>query len=128
MICLNHQQTNYSKPKRCGSDVQSNEFPAEVQQLTNGTKASSSRLNQLHLFLDDKRIVCCEGRIEHSVVSSEAKRPILLPAKHHVTDLIIEENHGLSYLSGIKGTLNRIRERYWILHGRQAVKEFYESV
>ena len=94
----------------------------DVQQLTNSTKASSSRLNQLRLFFDDKGIVRCEGRIEHSVVSSEAKRPILLPAKHHVADLIIKENHELSNHSGIKGTLNRIRERYWILHGRQAVK------
>ena len=51
------------------------------------------RLNQLCLFLDDKGIVRCEGRIEHSVVSSQAKTPILLPAKHHVTGLIIEGNH-----------------------------------
>ena len=76
-------------------DVQNDEFPLEVQQLTYGTEAFSSRLNQLRLFLDDKGLVHCEGRIEHSVVSSESKRPILLLAKHHVTDLIIEENHEL---------------------------------
>ena len=35
-------------------DVQSDEFPAEFQQLTTGTKASSSKFNQLRLFLDDK--------------------------------------------------------------------------
>ena len=67
-------------------------------------------------------MIRCEGRIEHSSVSSEAKKPVLLPAKHHVTDLIIKEHHDSASHTGIKGTLNRIRERYWILHGRQAVK------
>ncbi|CAB4012078.1 Hypothetical predicted protein [Paramuricea clavata] len=97
-------------------------FPEEVKQLVNRTKTSSSRLDQLRLFLDEKGMIRCEGRIEHSSVSSEAKKPVLLPAKHHVTDLIIQEHHDSANHTGIKGTLNRIRERYWILHGRQAVK------
>ncbi|CAB4010784.1 Hypothetical predicted protein [Paramuricea clavata] len=63
-----------------------------------------------------------EGRIEHFSVSSKAKKPVLLPAKHHVTDLIIQVHHDSANHTGIKGTLNRIRERYWILRGRQAVK------
>jgi hypothetical protein len=98
-------------------------FPEEVKQLINRTKTSSSRLDQLRLFLDDKGMIRCEGRIEHSSVSSESKKPVLLPAKHHVTDLIIQEHHDSANHTGInKGTLNRIRERYWILHGKQAVK------
>ncbi|CAB3997786.1 Hypothetical predicted protein [Paramuricea clavata] len=97
-------------------------FSEEVKQLINRTKTSSSRLDQLRLFLDDKGMIRCEGRIEHSSVSSEAKKPVLLPAKHHVTDLIIQEHHDSTNHTGIKGTLNRIRKRYWILHGRQAAK------
>ena len=93
-------------------DVQSDEFPAKFQQLTTGTKASSSRYNQLRLFLDDKGIVRCEGRIEHSD---------LLPARHRVADLIIEENHELSNHTGITHTTSyRIRETYWVL--QQSVK------
>ena len=87
-------------------------FPEEVKQLINRTKTSSSRLDQLRLFLDDKGMIRCEGRIEHSSVSSESKKPVLLPAKHHVTDLIIQEHHDSANHTGIKGTLNRIRERY----------------
>jgi hypothetical protein len=56
-------------------------FPEEVKQLINRTKTSSSRLDQLRLFLDDKGMIRCEGRIEHSSVSSEAKKPVLLPRK-----------------------------------------------
>ncbi|CAB4002459.1 Hypothetical predicted protein [Paramuricea clavata] len=103
-------------------DIQNNMFPEEVKQLINRTKTSSSRLHQLRLFLDDKVMIRCEGRIEHSPVSSEAKKAVFIPAKHHVTDLIIQEHHDSANDTGIKGTLNRIRERYWILHGRQAIK------
>jgi hypothetical protein len=46
-------------------DVQNNMFPEEVKQLINRTKTSSSRLDQLRLFLDDKGMIRCEGRIEH---------------------------------------------------------------
>ena len=99
-------------------DIQNNMFPEEVKQLINRTKTSSSSLDQLRLFLDDKGMIRCEG----SSVSSEAKKPVLIPAKHHVTDLIIQKHHDSANHTGIKGTLNRIRERYWILHGRQAVK------
>ena len=105
-------------------DIQNDAFPEELKQLTvaKGSKSTSSRLNQLHLFLDNKGIVRCEGRIENAAISSESKKPILLPPKHHFTDLIIQENHNTANHIGIKGTLNRIRERYWILHGRQSVK------
>jgi hypothetical protein len=107
-------------------DIQNNMFPEEVKQLINRTKTSSSRLDQLRLFLDDKGMIRCEGRIEHSSVSSELsfllKNPVLLPAMHHATDLIIQEHHDSANHTGIKGILNRIRERYWIQHGRQAVK------
>ncbi|CAB4028470.1 Hypothetical predicted protein, partial [Paramuricea clavata] len=41
------------------------------EQLINRTKISSSRLDQLRLFLDDKGMISCEGRIEHSSVYSE---------------------------------------------------------
>jgi hypothetical protein len=44
-------------------DVQNNVFPEEIKQLINGTKSSGSRVNQLRLFLDDKKIIHCEGRI-----------------------------------------------------------------
>jgi hypothetical protein len=108
-------------------DIQNNMFPEEVKQLINRTKTFSSRLDQLRLFLDDKGMIRCEGRIEHSSVSSEAKKPVLIPAKHHVTDLIIQEHHDSANHTGIKGTLNCIRERYWILHGRQVCGYLHDT-
>ena len=105
-------------------DIQTNAFSDELKLLTSphGPKSSKSRLNQLHLFLDDKGIIRCEGRIENAAVTPEYKKPILLPTRHQFTDMVIKENHDTANHIGIKGTLNCIRERYWILRGRQSVK------
>ena len=52
----------------------------------------------------------------------EAKQPILLPPKHEFTKLIIRESHELVHHDGVRETLNCIRGRYWVLHGRESVK------
>ena len=70
-----------------------------------------------------KRIIRCEGRLENSKIQLDAKKPILLPTKYHLTDLIIREKHANVQRSGIKITLNCIQERYWILRGREVVKQ-----
>ena len=79
-------------------------------------------VKQLRLFIDTDNIVRCEGRISQSTLPESAKRPILLPSKHRFTELVIREKHDVVHHDGIKETLNCVREKYWILRGREAVK------
>ena len=44
-------------------------------------------LKQLGLFIDENKILCCEGRVNNSNLLEAAKHPILLPSKHHFTNL-----------------------------------------
>ena len=53
---------------------------------------------------------------------TETKEPILLPSKHHFTKLVIKEEHKQVHHNGIKSTLNGVREKYWVLQGRETVK------
>ena len=71
------------------------------------------------MFKDQEKIIRCRGRIDESSLSLSEKQPILLPSKLTLTstDLIILVHH-----NGIKETLNSIREKYWIIRGREAVK------
>ena len=55
------------------------------------------------------------GRLEHAPIENDAKHPIILPKRHHVTKLIIEYFHRASAHSGIEYTLSLIRQKYWIL-------------
>ena len=74
------------------------------------------------MFIDDDHIIRCEGRINKASVPEHAKQPILLPPRHPLTELIILESHKVVHHNGIGDTLNCVRERFWILRGRKAVK------
>ena len=62
------------------------------------------------------------GRLQNSPLDKCAKHPILLPTHHHVTKLLILEIHTREGHLGCNHIINAIRERYWILKGRTAVK------
>ena len=42
----------------------------------------------------------------------ETKYPIVIPSKHYVTKMIIQEIHDTVKHNGIRETLNRVRGRY----------------
>ena len=62
------------------------------------------------------------GRLENSALPYQAKYPALLPSKHHLTSLIVQECHDNVKHRGVKDTLTELRLRYWIPKGRQVVK------
>ena len=74
------------------------------------------------MFLDDDKIIRCEGRIDHATVPDSTKQPILLPSRHGFTKLIIRESHEIVHHDGIRETLNCVRGKYWVLRGRECVK------
>ena len=100
--------------------IQASAFQAEIWQLAIG--GTNPMVKQLGLFIDTDNIVRCEGRISQSTFSESAKQPILLPSKHRFTELVIREKHEVVHHDGIKEILNCVREKYWILRGREAVK------
>lgn len=51
------------------------------------------------------------------------RNPILLPGKHEFVQLIIKKGHESVKHCGLRDTLTTIRERFWILRGREAVKQ-----
>lgn len=105
--------------------VQASSFTDELSFLTRKDSKSTPpiRVPQLGLFLDDDGIIRCKGWIANASLSSSARTPILLPAKHAFTNLTIRNIHDLVKHSGIRDTLTNLRERFWILHGHETVKK-----
>ena len=77
----------------------------------------------LSLFEDDENIIRCRGRIEASSLPYDTKFPILLPSDHHITRLIIMQNHEDVFHNGVRETLTQLRSRFWVTKGRQVVKK-----
>ncbi|KAL9979037.1 hypothetical protein ACROYT_G016629 [Oculina patagonica] len=109
--------------KCCGSRVQTASFAKELEflQSKRGT-FPPVYVTQFNLFLNDQQIIRCKGRVSNAPLSEESKNPILLPSKHPLTNLIIQDVHSKIKHSGIKDTLTTIRERFWVPRGREAVK------
>ena len=108
--------------------VQGSAFSKEIAFLLSKDHSSAppAYVTQFGLFLDDG-IIKCKGRLNNAPLPVNTRNPILLPAKHEFTCLLIKQSHESVKHSGIRDTLTTLRERYWILRGREAVKKFIRS-
>lgn len=104
--------------------IQSSAFVDELSFLNRkqGMATPPIRVTQFGLFLSEDQIVRCKGRIGNSSLQISTKFPILLPAKHAFVSLLVKRTHDRVRHSGINATLNAVRERFWILRGRETVK------
>ena len=67
-------------------------------------------------------ILRCEGRLVNSDLDLDARRPFILPRRHHLTKLILRESHEGVHHSGVRATLAQLRSKYWVPKCRQEVK------
>ena len=83
---------------------------------------------QLGLYQDADGILRCQGRIDQATMISEsARRPVLLPKNERFTHLVIEKVHKQNLHCGVSQCLSQVRHKYWIPHGRAAVKSVIQS-
>ena len=78
---------------------------------------------QFGLYLDDKQLWRCGGRLENADLPMTTRHPVLLPKHHPLTVLVIKEAHERIMYNGVKETLAEVRSRYWIVQGRQVVRQ-----
>ncbi|XP_058810335.1 uncharacterized protein LOC131675383 [Phymastichus coffea] len=87
-----------------------------------GAFRSRTKFDELNPFLDEHGLIRVGGRLKNSNLQFNQKYPILLPSNHHVSDLIIRDAHHRNLHGGVQSTLYRIRERFWILNGRNQIR------
>lgn len=102
--------------------VQRESFHSEISSLMEaGRVNSSSRLASLSPFLQND-LIRVGGRLINSTLEYDKKHQIILPDKHHVTKLIIEQTHAQNFHPGPQTTLAIVRQKYWPLSGKSIVK------
>ncbi|KRY42505.1 hypothetical protein T01_11252 [Trichinella spiralis] len=85
-------------------------------------KAMTKMLCGLNPFLDEFGVLRVGGRLGRAQLEEETKFPALLPRKGMIVDLLIRREHNRQLHAGVAHTLAALRERFWILRGRTAVK------
>ena len=100
-------------------------LPDELKSLRNGHRIPSrSSVKLLNPILDAEGLLHVNGRLKLAEnISEDARNPILLLRKHQITRLIIAYHHELkNHEVGVNHVLADIRTRFWIVHGREAVR------
>lgn len=108
--------------------IQRREFPDEYQALKNSQPINkASRLYNLDPFIDENGLLRIGGRLRNASLSFDRKFPIVLPAKHHVTKLLINKEHISLLHAGISQTLASLRTQYWPLKAKNEIKKVINS-
>lgn len=110
--------------------AQRDSFPDETALLKAGKPvAKSSRLLSLAPELDEATgLIRVGGRLRRSTdLASDEVHPIVLDPKHPFTKLIIQDYDEKLCHPGPERVFTEIRRRYWVLHGREAVRRHQKS-
>ncbi|XP_062556893.1 uncharacterized protein LOC134221721 [Armigeres subalbatus] len=111
---------------------QQESYPDEMTTLQNPTKRpeatmtvpKSSPLYQLTPWLDDNEIMRMRTRIAAChYATDDAKNPVILPQKHHITRLIVAHYHRKYHHHNHETVINEIRQKYRIPHLRVCYKQ-----
>ena len=94
-----------------------------VQQLIFQDAKFKQMQISLGVYKDDSGVLRCSGRIQNSLLPYSTKCPVLLPKKHYFTRLIILDSHEKVFHNKVNEILAQLRPEYWVVKGRQAVKE-----
>ena len=97
--------------------VQIKEFPSYLA----GHSARKGSLSSLKPALNEDGLLVVGGRIAQGDFSDRVKHPVILPKWHHIVELIIREIHEKGHV-GKEHLLATLREEYWIVRGRHAVR------
>ncbi|XP_036229935.1 uncharacterized protein [Bactrocera oleae] len=107
---------------------QEEHFANEIGQLMSSSGlSSSSRIIPLNPFLDKNQILRVRGRIHHAELEHDQRFPIILPKSTPLVKLLLNQAHETTLHGGTQLMLNTLRQRFWILSARQAVKSFIHN-
>ncbi|KAK3738190.1 hypothetical protein QZH41_003086 [Actinostola sp. cb2023] len=121
MIC---QDDIERAKKRVAAIVQKKTYPDEVKYLSEGKRVkASSEIVRLKPVMKGDRVVRVGGRISMAPISEDAMNPMILPKEHHITTILIRHIHQRNGHCGVEQTLCILREQFWVVKARVAIKK-----
>ncbi|XP_037816930.1 uncharacterized protein LOC119607192 [Lucilia sericata] len=83
-----------------------------------------STLYPLVPYLDEEGILRIRGRFDEVFyLPFEARRPIIMPQNHLVSELIMNYYHNKNHHQNMNLTINELRQKYWIPHAKSLFKK-----
>ena len=104
------------------SSSQSTSYLTELSYLLKKQGSCPNLVRQLRLYLDQDSLIRCGGRIHNAPLDQCTKFPYLLPPKHPLTTMIIQDTHKKLHHGGTAITMTAVRQVYWIPTIRQRIR------
>ncbi|KAL0830420.1 hypothetical protein ABMA28_002597 [Loxostege sticticalis] len=103
--------------------AQSETFGEDIERLRRGQNLKmSSRIRKLDPFIDEDGVLRARGRTRAAGVSAPDTTPVILDGSHPYARLLCNREHRRAHHSHNERVVNDIRQRYWILRLRPAVR------
>ncbi|XP_060745195.1 uncharacterized protein LOC132858752 [Tachysurus vachellii] len=109
--------------------AQQETYADELQHLKrNEPLSKTSTIRSLDPFIDKSGLLRVGGRLDKADLSSEEKRPLIIPGKNHVALLLIRHFHEQTHHQGRHFTEGAIRSAgYWIIGVKRRVNNLIHS-
>lgn len=86
--------------------------------------SKSSRIKELSPMLDESGVLRTDKRIKFAtILSYSRKHPIIIPKRHHLTDIIIWDYHNSCQHQFTNTVINNILMKFWIPSIKQQVRK-----
>ena len=106
--------------------AQRTHYQDEIERLKSGNPVGrTSSIVSLDPKLKEEVLVV-GGRLKHSSLGERARHPVILPPKHKVSRLILEEFHAETHL-GTEWVLSLVRRQFWIPGSRSVLRKIRRS-
>ena len=109
--------------KKCQQET----FRMEYKALQLGKPLGrQSKLLPLKPKIDEDGLIRSDGRLKYAeYLSFDVRFPIILPRKHWVTKLIVKHYHEAgNHSAGTNQVLSQLSTRFWIISGREEIREW----
>jgi hypothetical protein len=102
--------------------VQAEEYEDLIKSITKKNPVHK-QFASLSPFMDANGLLRVGGRLHHSNISKDRKHPLILPGNNHLSKLIISNEHIKLLPGGAQLTVASLRQKYWIVGARRAVRD-----
>lgn len=102
--------------------VQHQVFHEDFQSISRGQRPSN-QLKRLDPFIDESKYLRVGGRLHKSLLPYESKHQLILPKKHRLTSLIIDDAHVTYLHAGTQTVQYLLLRKYWILSSRDIIRK-----
>ncbi len=87
---------------------------------------TTSKILSLQPQVDEDGLMRSNGRLKYAeFLSYDVRYPVILPRRGWITKLIVKHFHELgNHASGTNQTLAALSARYWVISGREVIREW----